>query len=268
MLNVPWLQAAEADVLRRLAEAASLFCFLDYDGTLAPIAPTPDAAVPLPGTAELLRALVRARNTWLALVTGRSIADLQRFLAIPGAFYVGLHGAEVLEPDGQRHLASEAQAALAVLSTLKNRLQQALAALPGILLEDKGAALACHYRLATRADAAKAREIVEAEAGRHQQRGAPMTVAYGHEVIEVRPAGITKGTAVSALLAAQNRLDAVTYVGDDSTDEDAFALLPPDAITIRVGPAAVPTRARYRLADPADVQQFLRAIIEARQRRG
>lgn len=267
MLNAPWLHAAEAQVLQRLAAAASVFCFLDYDGTLAPIAPTPNAAAPLPGSAELLRELAAIPDTRLALVTGRSVADLRRFLDIPGAYYVGLHGAEVLEPGGELHLAREAEASRAALPALKEQLQRALAGLPGIVLEDKGAALACHYRLATPAAAAKARQIVEACAHDHQQRGVPITVASGHEVIEVRPAGTDKGKTVCALLAAHAPVDLVIYVGDDRTDEDAFALLPADAITIRVGPAAEPTRARYRLNGPADVQRFLRAAIAARQRR-
>ena len=155
-----------------------------------------------------------------------------------------------------------------MLPTLKHQLQEALARVPGILLEDKGAALACHYRLATPSDAARARQIVAAAAQRFQQRGTQITLSRGHEVIEVRPTGINKGKAVCALLAEHGPVDAIVYVGDDRTDEDAFALLPPNAITVCVGTATAPTRARYRLADPTGVQQFLRAMINVRQRRG
>ena len=97
----------------------------------------------------------------------------------------------------------------------------------------------------------------------YQRRGVKVTVTHGHEVIEIRPTDANKGRTVCALLAAYAPGALPVYIGDDRTDEDAFACLPPESITIRVG-ASVPSRARFRLAAPADVYSFLRALLDCR----
>src|SRR3990172_4063071 len=98
------LAAAEERILRRLGEAESVFCFLDYDGTLAPLAPTPDQALPLPGIARLLQELTEMPGAYVAVVSGRPIADVRRLLDVPGVYYVGLHGLEVSLPGGETEL--------------------------------------------------------------------------------------------------------------------------------------------------------------------
>src|SRR6266446_5392339 len=92
------LDNVDGAVLRRVSAAAQVFCFLDYDGTLAPLAPTPAEAVPLPGTLELLRQLAQAPGVLVAVVTGRTIVDVRRALEVPGIYYVGLHGLEIRTP--------------------------------------------------------------------------------------------------------------------------------------------------------------------------
>ena len=85
------LLEVEADVVRRIARAGSVFCLIDYDGTLAPLASTPNAAVPPPGTAALLEALATLPATEVALVTGRTVDNVRRFIDVPGIYYVGIH---------------------------------------------------------------------------------------------------------------------------------------------------------------------------------
>jgi trehalose 6-phosphate phosphatase len=260
------LCTAEADVLQVIAAAHSVFCFVDYDGTLARLAPTPDAAKPLPGAAALLQALAAAPRTQVALVTGRTIANLRSLLDVPGIYYVGIHGLEIEFPDGIVEWSESVAVVRSVLPAIKQQIAQALGSRPGVLIEDKGLALAYHYRLASRADAAATREVVQTVAERTQRDGAPIAVMHGHEVAEIRSAFANKGRAVCQLLAAHAPAALAVYIGDDQTDEDAFRLLPPESITIRVGPATVPTAARYRVADPDEVLRLLRAIVE--QRRG
>jgi trehalose-phosphatase len=258
------LKDAWRSVLGRIADAERVFCFLDYDGTLAALAPTPAEATPLPGTAEVLRDLVAAPGIDVAIVTGRPLADIRRFIDIPGLYYVGVHGLEVRLPSGVEEAVDGTAVVRAALPSMRRRLEQVIGAAPGILIEDKGATLACHYRLASRADAAAARATLETLVRAAQRRGVPVMLLYGHEVAEVRPVHINKGKAVSVLLARHAPTALPLYIGDDRTDEDAFQLLPPRAITVRVGSPADPTRARYRVASPGDVQAFLRGVVAAR----
>jgi trehalose 6-phosphate phosphatase len=254
----------EAQVLRRIAAARHLFCFLDFDGTLAPIAPTPDAATPLPGTEDLLRHLARSPGVKIAVVTGRTVADIRTFVDVPGIYYVGIHGLEICLPNGSTDLSEGVAVVRTTLPSMKQQLEQAFNGRPGILIEDKGLALACHYRLAARADAAFALQTVDAVAQTYKRRGVKIAVTRGHEVVEIRPAYANKGKTVCRLLAAQGGSPLAVYIGDDQTDEDAFVLLPADAITIRVGEPPVRTAARYRVDGPTEVQRFLRALVACR----
>ncbi len=261
-MTARWLRDCEAHVVRSLAVADGVFCFLDYDGTLAPLAPTPHNAVPLPGASSLLRQLVAAPGVQVAIVTGRTIADVRRFLDVAGAHYVGVHGAEVCWPNGKVQVVESVGTVRAVVLEIKRRLQEAVAARPGILLEDKGVAVACHYRLAAPADAVTARETMAALA--HEYRASALILVDGHEVAEIRPAHSDKGTAVHRLLAAYRAQLVPVYVGDDHTDEDAFKVLPAGSVTIRVAPADGPTLAHYRVAGPHEVLRFLRTVLQAR----
>jgi trehalose 6-phosphate phosphatase len=254
----------EDEVARRVRDAASVFCFLDFDGTLAPLAPTPDEARPLPGTEEVLRALATAPSTAVAIVTGRTIANLRRFLDVPGVHYAGAHGLEIEWPSGKKWLAPGAGLLRAVLPSIRQRLEQALAGRTGVLIEDKGAALACHYRLAAPADAVLTQRTLAAIAREYERRGVPVALLRGHAVIELRPAAVSKGEAVRTLLAACTRQPLAVYMGDDQTDVEAFHALPRDAITVHVGPADLPARARYSLPGPSEVQRFLRRLLSWR----
>jgi trehalose 6-phosphate phosphatase len=251
-------------VLEALADASSLCCCLDYDGTLAPIAATPGAAVPLPGTAGLLARLAALPATEVAIVSGRPIAEVRAFLDAPGLYYVGIHGLEMRLPGGEIRLAEGANLVRPLLPTIKGQVERVLGARPGILIEDKGAALACHYRLASAADGESVREMVAAIVRRYQQRGVSVALIIGHEVVEIRPAGVNKGKTLCALLATLTPTPLALYIGDDQTDEDAFDLLPPASITVRVGVDEVPTHARYRVDDPTDVNDFLCALLSRR----
>jgi trehalose-phosphatase len=263
-MMAPRLREVERDVLAELGAASSVFCFVDYDGTLSPLAPTPDVAVPLPGTAELLCELVQAPRTHVALVSGRAIADMRRFLDVPGVHYVGIHGLEIGPPNGEAQMAAGVALVRSILPAIKRRLEHALGTRPGILIEDKGATLACHYRLASPADGMTARQTLAGMVRAYQRRGVSLRLVYGHEVAEVRPVHVNKGKTACALLAVHAPTALPVYIGDDQTDEDAFKLLPAHAVTVRVGPPDEPTHARYRVTTPDEVQHFLRALLDAR----
>ena len=262
-----WLRGVEGDVLRTLAQAAAVFCLLDYDGTLAPLAPTPEAACPPPGTAALLGALAAAPDTDVALISGRTIAALRHWLDVPGLYYVGVHGLEIQLPNGAMRYQADVAAVEAALPSIRARLDAAVVNLPGVRIEDKGAALAVHYRLAAPAAGAAARQLVERIVREQRAAAVPLTVLHGHQVAELRPHGINKGKAVRQLLAAHAAHALPLYIGDDRTDEEAFAALPPPALTIRVDATGEPTNAAYRVPGPDDVHRFLQAVLDGRRRR-
>lgn len=243
-----------------MREAAHLQLLLDYDGTLAPIAATPDQAAPLPGTASLLERLTDRPRTSLAIVTGRTIADVRRLLDLSQATYVGLHGAEIQHPGGPVEVDPAVTTLQRDLPRLKAQLEEALAGRHGVWIEDKGAALACHYRQASRVDAAEAQRIVAEIAATYRDRHGPIGLLHGHEISELRAAGIDKGRAVLTLLAAAPAAALPVYAGDDATDEDAFQRLPAAAITIRVAAAEVATHARYLARGPREIREWLEAF--------
>lgn len=259
------LTESAAEILASIDPEHPFFCGLDYDGTLAPLAPTPDAAVPFPGTIELLEALAASPRTTVAIVTGRAIADVRRFVALDELYYVGIHGLEVRKPRAATGFSAAGEEARRRLPALGEALQRDFGDLPGVLFENKGAALAVHYRLVARdaVDALIAR--VEDLVGAARADGANLQLLHGHEVCEIRPQGVDKGRTLCELLATDAPDAMALYAGDDKTDEDAFRALPAEAITIRVGGDPVQTRARWVTDGPESLHGFLQQVLSARR---
>lgn len=176
----------------------------DFDGTLSEIAPTPEAADLRPECRAALEALSTTLEL-VALVSGRTVADLKAKVGLPGIVYIGLHGADW---DG----GSAADPAITRLAEwLGDRLG------PAARLELKGPGFAVHYRGSP--DPAEARRrILDLLSGRIPP-GHVLT--EGKQVVEVRPAKANKGEAVRRLIAGF-KLRGVVYLGDDLTDADAF----------------------------------------------
>ena len=229
-----------------LLDGAALF--LDFDGTLVELAQTPDSIrvdPQLPGLLKRLCALLEGR---LAIVSGRSIGDLESHLDCSGLAVSGSHGLELRLADGT-HLPlfvprplDEVRAALAAF----------VEAAPGLLVEEKPAGLALHYRLAPEQEGAAA-ALMERLAAEHD-----LTLQHGKMVAELRPAGADKGDAVRALMGEPPFAGArPVVVGDDLTDEHAF-----EAATA-IGGAGVlvgepwPTAASFRLPSVAAVAEWL-----------
>jgi trehalose 6-phosphate phosphatase len=218
---------------------------LDYDGTLAAITDDPDRALPHPEVPGLLAAL--ARRMPVRVITGRRVADLARLLPVPELTSVGVHGME------EGRLGGEVTSRLDAASRmLMEEARAGLPAVAGVRVEDKGAAIALHYRGALDED--RVVRGLRAWAGR---LGAGLEAVWGKKLVEVRPRGYDKGRAASEL--AVEHADAVpVMIGDDTTDEDAFRALD-GAVTIKVGPGE--TAARYRLADIDAVVGYLRRYL-------
>ncbi|MBE7246390.1 MAG: trehalose-phosphatase [Actinomycetospora chiangmaiensis] len=226
--------------------------FLDFDGTLAEIAPRPDAVVVEPGLVDDLERLRERLGGALAIVTGRPVSVIDGFLAPARLDAAGLHGVERRlrgalsggraedHPDLRRQVA---------------RLESESAALPNVLIEDKGASVAVHWRLAGADDATRAEALVKAAA---EALGAQYRLQLGKAVGEIVPAQATKAHAIRAFMEESPYRGRVpVFFGDDRTDEIAFGAVNEDGgIAVRVGDGE--TVARHRLPDPAAVRALLR----------
>lgn len=228
--------------------------FLDVDGTLLELAATPDAIHVDAALPALLTALHRASAGAVALISGRALADLDARLGLPALAKAGQHGLERRDAAGRLWLHAAPPRA-------KEAIRAALAPLleghRGLLLEDKGLTLALHYRQAPAlADAVNRlmRRLV-AEAGEG------LVVQEGKCVVEVKPGGVDKGTAVAEYLAEPPFLGRrPVFIGDDQNDEHAFATVNARG-GISIGVGAGDFCARYRLPDVAAVRAWLRGAI-------
>ena len=223
---------------------------LDFDGTLAPIVADPDSAAMRSTTGRLLKAV--ARRYPCVVLSGRSRDDvLRRLEGAPVRAVVGNHGMERARP---------AAAAVRRADGWAARLEERLRDEQGVVVEHKGLSLAVHYRAARRRTRARARILAAADG----LRG--VRVVGGKHVVNVVPAGAPhKGMALERE-RRRLRCAAAVYVGDDDTDEDAFALARHGRLlAVRVGHRAA-SAARYYIRAQRDVDRLLRLLLDLRRR--
>jgi alpha,alpha-trehalase len=256
---------AEWARLARELAGATPAVFLDYDGTLTPIAARPDLAT----LDEPMRATLRrlARACAVAVVSGRARPDVEALVAIPEIDYAGSHGLDIAGPRAGRgiHLPAAEQLVPAVAAAARE-IRKRTAAIPGVLVEDKTYALAVHYRLVDPPLVPEVERAVDEALGRH----AGLVKTGGKMVFELRPAiDWDKGRAVLWLLdtLGLERGDVrPLYIGDDVTDEDAFRSLADRGIGILVAELPRPTGARYSLQDVHEVRALLDRIAARAER--
>ncbi|MGB3697946.1 MAG: trehalose-phosphatase [Gordonia sp. (in: high G+C Gram-positive bacteria)] len=248
------LDTALRTALDELAASPRILVASDYDGCVSPIVPRPEDAVPNPRSMAALERLAVARDTTAALVSGRARADLQALSgASPAITLVGSHGAEFA--DGFETAITEAEEAL--LARIVAEFTSISARFPGTSVERKPASVTLHTRMATHENAVGALEL--AEAGPARWDGVHVT--NGKMVIELAVIETSKGHALDRLRAAAGA-DAVFYIGDDVTDEKAFAHLRDGDVGVKVGDGA--TAAQYRVADPDGVAAVLELLAQLR----
>jgi len=239
----------------RIARVPQLLVGCDYDGTLAPLVDDPTAAGPLPEAVAAVRALAALPQTVVAVISGRALRDLATLSRLPSEVHlVGSHGSEFdlgfiqrLEPE---------------LRDLHDRLLDELTAIarayPGVRLETKPASVAVHVRGADPDAAKEALDAVLTGPGSWPD----IFVTNGKDVAELSLLSTDKGAALNAL-RSQAAASAVLYLGDDVTDENAFAALHGPDVGIKVGRGE--TRAAYRVDDPIDAVRVLGGLLETRR---
>lgn len=226
--------------------------FFDVDGTLLEIAAEPAHVVADPELHDLVIRLIARTGAAVALVSGRALADLDRIFAplvLPAA---ALHGVEIRFPDGSRTAASAR-----LMDHARLPLCRFVAENPGLMLEDKGATLAVHFR--RRPDLAGAVLTFLSGLG----AGDDIAVQEGKLVAELKPAQFDKGMAIAALMKYPPFIGKrPVFYGDDLTDERGFAFVNNVAgLAVRIGVAEVPTEARAHLADPPELRRHLHALL-------
>ncbi len=232
----------------RVAAAETAF-FLDVDGTLLDFKQRPEEVIADEGLRANLDRLHEDASGALALVSGRTIADLDRIMSplrLPAA---GTHGAELRFADGHRELTQST-----VLDEVRAVASGFVDEHPALWLEDKGASVAIHYRSAPELSG----EVADFLEGLVVQEG--LMVQHGKMVVEVKSTLHNKGTAICALMrstpfAGRQPL----FIGDDLTDEHGFAAVNRlDGVSIKVGTGE--TTAQYRLSSPSEVRALLRQL--------
>lgn len=231
--------------------------FLDVDGTLVELAARPDAIHVDPALPPLLAALHLASAGAVALISGRALSDLDLRFGNPALPKAGQHGLERRDAAGRVwRQATPSHATQAV----KTALAPVLARYPGLLLEDKGVTLTLHYRQAPRLASYLHRLVRRLVA----EASGDLVVQNGKCIVEVKPAGVDKGTAIAEYLSEPPfRGRRPVFIGDDRNDENAFvAVNARGGISIVVGAGSF--SARYRLADVGAVRIWLAGALEQR----
>jgi trehalose-phosphatase len=251
-----------AEVENRIQSADFVSLFLDFDGTLVPIMANPMESQLDPDALETLKLLSSQERLATTIISGRAVEDLHGRIRLEKLIYAGNHGLEIFGRE-LRFVEPLAWSRREQLERLCNELAVQLRPIPGVLAEYKGLTASIHYRLAADAD------VAEIQAGVHRavaRNGGLFRVNPGRKVLDIVPrTDWHKGAAVRWINGHLAETPALTiYLGDDTSDEDAFSVLP-DAVTVKVGLAGV-TCARYRLPDPAAVHDFL--LWLATQERG
>lgn len=229
--------------------------FLDVDGTLLEIAPTPDATTVPAGLKELLVSLQRRARGALALISGRSLAQIDALFAplrLPAA---GLHGLERRTAAGVRQ---DANTMHEIPQAARKYLAQVVGRYPRLLLEDKGATLALHYRMAP-----DLQQVAEEAMEMALKRAGPgYALLDGKMVIELKPTAASKSHAIAAFMSEPPfHGRAPIFVGDDHTDEAGFEYVNRvGGLSIQIG--ATPSRgAKSHLPDVPALHAWLGSLL-------
>ena len=238
-----------------------LAIFTDFDGTLVEIAETPDAVEVPESLADQLQRAAQELDSAFAVLTGREIADIDRYLAPLHLPVAGAHGTQRRRADGVVETVDPA--AIIGAEEIAHAVSPLVMAHPGLLMETKEGAVAVHFRQAPELETAVRIAMEEAV-----HSVTDFTLVPGKLVLEARPRASSKGQALRAFMREEPFLGRTPiFIGDDTTDEDAFvAAQDLGGVGIKLGEGD--TAARMRIANVASVHALIRGLgdIAARER--
>ncbi len=260
-MSIPDLMDELPEVAQRIEQSGRILVGLDLDGTLAPIRPRPEDVEVAESVRGILGRLSRVRRCTLAIVTGRSLKDLNARIKLPGLFYAGNHGLEIRGP-GTSLIEPTAAALADRLAEVTSELKKRLAGVAGAVVEAKGLTTSVHYRNVA---ASQCEELAQVVRDSIEKDGDRFALSWGHRVWEILPrVSWNKGDAMEWIIRHLGEPAdlLVFYLGDDRTDEDAFGRLA-SAVTVKVGERTATTKARFWLPDPQAVERFLNWLARA-----
>jgi trehalose 6-phosphate phosphatase len=255
---------SKTELTRWALEAQHVWLFLDYDGTLADFAPTPDYILPNPEVIRLLEGLTRKPGIRVTILSGRRLEHVSALVPLSGIFLAGTYGIELWTPTGETIQRVEYNAIRPVLEAIKPEWAQIIDGREGFFLEDKGWALALHARFAQDQEAegvlTQAMQAVGADLLEDDFR-----ILGGHKFLEIAPQAASKKETVAYLLEQYPLPGArLIYIGDDDKDEEAFPLIHAHrGIAIKVlqpSQAGNPTEADLFFESPAEVLGWLHTL--------
>lgn len=243
----------------QIASSDHIALLLDFDGTISEIVSRPEQAEMAPAIRPLLETLTSRPDFNVAVVSGRALEDVRTRTGLENVIYVGNHGLEI-EAGATRFREPHAESLRRELRSLSLQLKLALAETDGLEIEDKGLTLSVHYRRVPEQLHHWVREVTNGAATRSRS----FQCREGKMVLEIKPESTwNKGYAIRWILREILPSPSLPiYIGDDVTDEDAFAAIP-QGITIRVGDPGV-SRAQFSLPNVAAVGEFLQWLIQAK----
>lgn len=259
MMPPHWTDCRQ-ELASRLGQVPRLLVATDFDGTIAPICPRPEDVRLPPATRATLAALVAHPGVRVAVLSGRELAEVAGLVDLPRLVYAGNHGLEI-KGAGMDYVNAQALAAREVLDEAHRCLAEELRQVEGAFVEHKGLTLSVHYRLCPPEDQAAVPALAEATAARFPA----LRLHHGLKVAELRPdVAWNKGYALKRLLKGLGLpAAAALYMGDDTTDEDGFAVLNGTGTTLHAGQNP-DTLARYHLQGPEDTAAFLEWLRKLR----
>ncbi len=245
----------EQDMVDSFRAAGARMILLDYDGVLAPFADKPASAKPSAATIKLLEKLAALPNTDVIIISGRGKIDLELWLGDLPLTLIAEHGA-IIRKAGNKNWRRVVNGNQDWQKDVEVLLERYAARTPGAFVEHKDYSLVWHYRKASAYYAQKhlvaLKRLLKKPAKTYN-----LDVRTGNKILEIRPVGVTKGTAAADMVEAKP--DFVLAIGDDYTDEDMFTSLQWPAYTVKVGRG--PTAARFRIPRIDGVQNLLKKFV-------
>ena len=253
------LPLEKAQLVRAFQRARSRLIMLDYDGTLAPFATLPQVAVPSPLLIDLLKRLVEDEHSTVALISGRSRVDLERWFAgVASLWLAAEHGAILWSPVSRNWEQPHHHASDEWKKCVYPILEHFVDRTPGSFIEEKEFSLVWHYRMADPEFGDWLANDLVANLD-HMLAESPVKAVKGQKTVEVKSLWANKGQVYSRLLLADSAPEFIMAAGDDVTDEDLFARLPETAWTIHVGRNE--SRAKFYLSNPDEMLALLAELL-------
>jgi trehalose 6-phosphate phosphatase len=258
------LASVREALVARISTGERLWLFLDYDGTLADFADTPDEVYPDEELIALLQALVDQPQFRIAVISGRRLSHIRKLLPVSGLLRAGTYGIELDLPGNGKAQHLDYGAIRPVLEEIKSHWQRLLQDREGFYLEDKGWTLAIHAKFAKDQEAAgvldRAKKMLLERLPDQDFR-----ILGGHKFLEVGPQRANKAYTVDYLMDQYGWPGALpVYIGDDDKDEQAFeAIKAHGGLALVVAKRPRPTLADARLENPQAVRFFLQALLSA-----